>query len=326
MTPSPKPTRVLFVEDAFDQALLVKTFFSAEGYEVVHAQDGDHAVRLLKEEAFDLLVTDLNLPGTDGFMVIRAARQHQDNIPILATTGYTASAYQEQAFRAGATDLLTKPLDRDDFLAKVRSLVGARPTPQSVGAVLAVGGLVGDVEMGCGATLLSHRSNGREVLILPLCGDDGDPEGLGLEGARRAAEILGATVILDRGAMEHTTGRVALLDSVIQEHAPDTAYIPAMDESHPARMEAFRVAKAATASVKEVFGYQTATTGHEFRPERSVEVGDHMVMKMEALAAYQASGAGRLDLMPRMAQAYARYWSRLHGFAEVEVFEVIREG
>ena len=49
-----------------------------------------------------------------------------------------------------------------------------------------------------------------------------------------------------------------------------------------------------------------------------------MVMKMAALAAYQAAGAGRLDLAPRMAQAYARYWGRFHNFTEVEAFEILR--
>ncbi len=50
-----------------------------------------------------------------------------------------------------------------------------------------------------------------------------------------------------------------------------------------------------------------------------------MVGKMEALAAYQESGAGRMDLAPRMAQAYARYWGRLQDFQEVEPFEVVRD-
>ena len=93
MSPSPGTSvRILFVEDAFDQALVVKSFLqSAGGYEVVHSQDGDQALKLLEEQEWDLLITDLNLPGTDGFEVIRAAKERDPSIPVLATTGYTGA-------------------------------------------------------------------------------------------------------------------------------------------------------------------------------------------------------------------------------------------
>ena len=94
--------RVLFVEDAFDHALLVKAFLSgAGGYEVTHSQDGDHAVMLLQDQEWDLIISDLNLPGTDGFEVIRVARGMDPDIPILATTGYTEQTYHDRATRAG---------------------------------------------------------------------------------------------------------------------------------------------------------------------------------------------------------------------------------
>ncbi|MEQ9401639.1 MAG: response regulator [Longimicrobiales bacterium] len=322
MASNPDKPRVLFVEDAFDQAILVKAFLSGD-YEVVHCQDGDQAVHLLRSQQWDILITDLNLPGTDGFDVIRESRTLNPAMPVLATTGYTGSAYQEQAFRAGATELMTKPLHRDDFTAKVRELLGQRVAVAG-GTILAIGGLVGDVEMGCGGTLLAARAEGRRVVIVPLCSDERDPDGRGLDGARRAADILQSQVTLDAGAMEHTTGRVALLEQVVAELAPAEAYLPAMDDRHPSRMEAFRIAKAATSRVRDVYGYQTSTTGLDFKPDRYVEVGEQMVMKMESLAAYQAAGAGRLDLAPRMAQAYARYWGRFHNFTEVEAFETLR--
>lgn len=138
---SDKAIRVLFVEDAFDQALLVKAFLQSMGpVQVVHAQDGESAARLVREQEWDLLVTDLNLPGLDGFELCRIARAVHPSLPVLAVTGYTGAHYQEQAFRAGATELLTKPLDRDEFVAKVTELTGlggdaGRP------AIPAVGGL-----------------------------------------------------------------------------------------------------------------------------------------------------------------------------------------
>lgn len=317
------------MEDAFDQALLVKTFLQ-DPYHVVHSQDGDRAARLLEEEQWDLLVTDLNLPGMDGFTLIQKARSLHPELPILAVTGYTAAHYHEQAFRAGADDLLTKPLDRDPFLKRVQDLTAggdAVPRAASPGeTVLAVGGLVGDVEMGCGASILRLRAEEeREAVILPLCKDEMDTTGSGIKAARAAADILGGRLVLDLNAMEETERRVALLEEVVQDLKPTTALIPAMNEMHPARMEAFRIAKGATSSVPRVLGYQTATTGMDFKPDLLRDVGEYMVGKMEALAAYHEAGAARLDLAPRMAQAYARYWGRFEQFSEVEAFETIRD-
>ena len=132
MTSGSDPIRVLFVEDAFDQAMLVKAFFSSAGnYEVTHSQDGDHAAELLRSQHWDILVTDLNLPGIDGFELIRICRQILPDTPVMAITGYTGAHYQEEAFRAGASDLMTKPLEKDEFLVRTAKLVGERGTASS---------------------------------------------------------------------------------------------------------------------------------------------------------------------------------------------------
>ncbi len=113
--------RVLYVEDAFDQALLVKAFFQAvPGFQVTHAQDGDQAVRLVNEQEWDLIVTDLNLPGTDGFSLIRHVKGTQPKVPILVTTGYTQAQYEEQALRAGADQVIGQGSGPVDHLRAVR--------------------------------------------------------------------------------------------------------------------------------------------------------------------------------------------------------------
>lgn len=322
----PQPLRVLYVEDAFDQALLVKAILQSSGhYQVTHAQDGEYAATLAREREWDLLITDLNLPGLDGFELCRIAKQVHPELPVLAITGYTGAHYQEQAFRAGATELLTKPIEKADFLAKVQELTGsgAAAASQRVN-VLAVGGLPGDVEMGCGGTLLVHGQEGATVTIMPLCRDELDPAGAGLEAARRSAQALGANLILDDMALDDTQRRMALVERVVRDLAAQVVYVPALDDGHAARREAFRIAKACTTTVPRVLGYQTATTGVDFRPTFFQDVGEVLVDKMEALTCYQEAGLPRPDLSPRMAQAYARYWGRLERFTEVEPFEVIR--
>jgi len=324
MAGSDKVLRVLFVEDAFDQAVIVKSFLgSTGGFHVVHAQDGERAAHLVRTEPWDILVTDLNLPGIDGFELCRIAKSLHPDLPVLAVTGYTGAHYQEQAFRAGASDLLTKPLERNEFLAKVGELTGRGVGPVRP-AVLAVSALAGDAEMGCACALLHHRKDGADVTIVVLSRDEADAGGVGLVGARQAAEVLGVKLVVDEDALGDTQRRVAFMQRIVKELQPKVAYIPAMDDGHPARREAFRIARAATAGVPSVMAYQTATTGHEFRPSRFQDVGDVLVDKMEALTCYADAGLQRLDLSPRMAQAYARYWGRLQRFTEVEAFELLR--
>lgn len=323
---SPRALRILHVEDEFTEALVVKAILQSAGnYTVVHSQDGDHAAKLLETGGWDLLITDLNLPGLDGFELCRLAKAAFPDLPVLAVTGYTGAHYQEQAFRAGASDLLTKPLDAKEFVGKIRELTGATRV-EDRSTVLAVGGLVGDVEMGCGGTLLKHRRDGAEVMVVPLCRDDFDASGSGVEGAHEAAERMGVKILVDEVALDDTQRRVALLERVVRDLRPKIVYVPAMDDAHPSRREAFRIGKGAAAPVPSLYAYQTATTNPAFAPTYFEDIGEVLADKIGVLAAFEEAGHGRPDLTAEMAKAYARYWGRLQRFTEVEPFEVLRTG
>ncbi|MDA0329310.1 MAG: response regulator [Gemmatimonadetes bacterium] len=326
---SPKTIRVLFVEDAFDQAALVKAFFNAlPGFSVTHAQDGDQAVKRIASDSWDLLVTDLNLPGTDGFAVIRAMRAKAPTVPVLVTTGYTQAHYEEQALRAGADQVMIKPLSQNDFVSRVWSMVerADAPEPTKDEVILAIEGQLGDAEMGCGGTLMRAAERGASVVIVPLLATEDDMSSTELKAASIAASILGIKLRVDRTLFGNMNGQRDLIGRTINELRPTTVYLPAPDDRDPARFEASQIGRTAAAEVPTVFGYETATTGLEFTPSHFVDVRVQMVMKMEALAAYQSVGAARVDLRPRMAQAYARYWGRFRDFTEVEAFEQVRKG
>ncbi len=325
----PQSPRVLYVEDAFDQALLVKAFFSTmPGYHVTHAQDGETALKLISDKAWDLLVTDLNLPGADGFALIKAFRAKSPHTPILVTTGYTQPEYEEQALRTGADHVLIKPLGQEEFVARVMAMVArghAEETDGDVEVVLAIEGRLGDAEMGCGGTLMAEVARGHTVVVIPIChrADDVTPEEL--KAAAIAADILGVEFRVDRTLFGNAEGQKDLVERTLNELRPTTVYMPAPDDRDPSRREAARVAKEATVEVETVLAYETATTGLDFTPSRFQDVRAEMVLKLEALAAYQAVGAARVDLRPRMAQAYARYWGRFKDFTEVEAFETVHD-
>jgi CheY-like chemotaxis protein len=324
---TPRNARVLYVEDAIDQALLVKTFFSTlPGFTVTHTQDGDSALALIGSKPWDLLVTDLNLPGADGFALIKAFRSQFKKAPILVTTGYTQPEYEEQALRAGADQVLIKPLTHDEFTGRVTAMLAKGQAPESSEAavVLAVEGRFGDAEMGCGGTLMAEVSRGNKVIVIPILRAENDATPEELKAASIASTILGVEFRVDRTLFGDADGQRDLIERSLNELRPTTVYMPAPDDRDPSRREAALVTRAATVEVKTVLAYETATTGLDFTPSRFNDIRSEMVLKLEALAAYQAVGAARVDLRPRMAQAYARYWGRFKDFGEVEAFEEVR--
>jgi CheY-like chemotaxis protein len=325
----PQRLRVLYVEDAVDQALLVKAFFSTmPGYHVTHAQDGDTALKLIAEKAWDLLVTDLNLPGADGFALIKAFRAKFRRTPILVTTGYTQPEYEEQSLRTGADQVLIKPLGQEEFVGRVMALVANghfEEVEDEPEVVLAIEGRLGDAEMGCGGTLMAEVAKGHTVVVIPICRREDDVTPEELKAAAIAAAILGIELRVDRTLFGNPDGQKDLVERTLNELRPTTVYMPAPDDRDPSRQEAARVTKEATAEVETVLAYETATTGLDFTPSSFHDVRAEMVLKLEALATYQAVGAARVDLRPRMAQAYARYWGRFKDFTEVEAFEKVHD-
>jgi DNA-binding NtrC family response regulator len=102
---------VLVVDD--DPAIreLIMAYFHSVGMTVSGAHDGRAAIAALQrsEGRYGLVVTDLNLPGADGFAVLQAARQANANSYVVIVTGYASLDSAIQAVRVGAYDYLTKP-------------------------------------------------------------------------------------------------------------------------------------------------------------------------------------------------------------------------
>ncbi|MCA1789411.1 MAG: response regulator [Thioalkalivibrio sp.] len=332
MTPNPpEKTRVLFVEDEMDQAHLVLTFFSKlPDFSVTHVQDGDQALRMLDEREWELLVTDLNVPGADGFEVMRAAKQSNRHLPILAVTSYTQEHFWDQAFRAGADQVLVKPLDRDEFLARVRSMLGTRTdakerASKARSTILVVEGLMGDGVMGCGGACAAAVEAGSQVVILPIPVDPPRVDPGEFSAGKAAARTLGLTLRLAESLVGDADAMAMMLRRAIEELRPAAVYAPARGDRHPSRAAASRMAAQASDGRALVYGYQTASSPSTFTPKRTLDIAPYLPIKAEALEHFAESGTTRKDLDPELAHAYARYWGRLKDFGEVEAFEIIQE-
>jgi excisionase family DNA binding protein len=129
-TPRPAPAplggrpRVLVVDDeATIRDLLSKTLALAE-YDVDMASDGRTALERLRIIPYDLLITDLKMPGVDGLTVIREARRLKADLPVIIITGFSNEASAIEAVNLGVSGYLTKPFRVPRVLAAASKALG----------------------------------------------------------------------------------------------------------------------------------------------------------------------------------------------------------
>ena len=108
--PRPQP-RILVVDDEPHVVQIFQDLLAQRGYEVVSSTDGDDAIVKVTTGHFDLVLTDINLPGVDGLEVVRAAKAADKDTCVILITGYASTTTAIDALRQGAYDYITKPFD-----------------------------------------------------------------------------------------------------------------------------------------------------------------------------------------------------------------------
>ena len=133
----PVSKTVMIVEDDPDIRLVLQTFLEDEGYTVVEAETGEAALSLMLEEAPDIALVDLRLPGIHGFDVIRTIRA-SSHLPIICVTAQADSHDVVAGLEAGADDYVTKPFVPKELGARIRAQLrrsaaaGGEPTEDVV--------------------------------------------------------------------------------------------------------------------------------------------------------------------------------------------------
>ena len=115
--------RILIAED--DSRLLTQldALLQQHGYSVDLADNGEHALFLIKEYSYDLAIIDIGMPKLDGFEVIKKARQADITCPILILTARDRWQEKVEGLDAGADDYLTKPFHDEELLARAKALI-----------------------------------------------------------------------------------------------------------------------------------------------------------------------------------------------------------
>ena len=334
-TPSPLPAQqigLLLVEDDPDQArLLVRWLESTGRYRVTHAPTGSDGEALIRGRDWDVVVSDIQLPGLSGLDLLRIAKEVLPYTPTLLVTAHQSFEYALDAIRGRADDFLVKPLSRTLFLEKVAALAdrAAAERRMRCQTVLAVGAHPDDVEIGCGGILLRHRAEGDRVHVLTLSGgEQGGTASERVEEARRAAGILGACLFL--GALHDTaisegSETISLIEARIVEVQPTVIYTHTFQDGHQDHRSVHRATVVASRGVPSLYCYQAPSSSIEFRPTKFVDVGAFMDRKVEAIGAYGSQVSKRPYLRESLLRATAEYWGRFAGYGLVEPLEVMRE-
>src|SRR2546427_6653242 len=121
------PARILVVDDERGMREVLSTILGRAGHSVVTAADSQEALQLIGSDIFDLVITDLKMPGRLGGMdVVRAVKDIAPDTVVLVLTAYATLEVGIEAVKLGAYDVLTKPFNNDHVVLTVRKALDAK--------------------------------------------------------------------------------------------------------------------------------------------------------------------------------------------------------
>ena len=113
---------ILIVEDDITFSLMLTTWLGKKGFVVRSSSSVSDAKRRLGEESFDLVISDLRLPDSDGIDLLKWLKSTHPSLPLIMMTSYAEIQTAVQAMKLGAADYIAKPLNPDELLGKIREL------------------------------------------------------------------------------------------------------------------------------------------------------------------------------------------------------------
>lgn len=115
--------KILVVEDDKELNRTVCSFLNHNGYVATGCLNADDAFDAMYENVFDLIVSDIMMPGTDGFEFAKEVRDMNADIPILFMTARDDIASKQRGFRIGVDDYMVKPIDLDELFLRIGALL-----------------------------------------------------------------------------------------------------------------------------------------------------------------------------------------------------------
>ncbi|MFI2102635.1 PIG-L family deacetylase [Isoptericola sp. NPDC019693] len=322
--------RALVLEDDPDSAEFVRIALGRYGgMHVDLAADAEEALAALRRATYDVLVSDIQLPGRSGLDILPEVRALDPTLPIMIVTAFPTVTHAVTALREAADDFLVKPVAASTVVERATELAqrARRERQSSRQRVLAVGAHPDDVEIGVGATLAAHAAAGDELVILTLSG--GSVGGVAAERheeALAAADVVGARLVhLDfpDTRLDPAAGVIGAIEDLVAEVDPHRVYTHSANDRHQDHRAVNGAVQIAARQVPSLWCFQSPSATVAFAPNRFVDVDGFVETKLRMLAAY-VSQAHREYMQPDVVRATARYWARFSPAREVEPLETVR--
>jgi len=114
---------ILVVDDEVDICRALEFLLIKEGYDVVAANSGEKALELFNKKRFDIVMSDLKMPGISGLELLREIQALSDNVPVIIMTAFATVESAVEAMKLGASDYIVKPFINDDVMMTIRRLI-----------------------------------------------------------------------------------------------------------------------------------------------------------------------------------------------------------
>ena len=115
--------KILVVDDDKHTRMLLRAVLEAAGYTVVTANNGEEALFNMEQEHIDLVVLDIMMPKMDGYEFTKVLRENNYNLPILMVSAKQLPADKRKGFLVGTDDYITKPIDEEEMLLRIKALL-----------------------------------------------------------------------------------------------------------------------------------------------------------------------------------------------------------
>jgi len=120
--------RILIIEDDEEMRSLLKEFLNEEGYETDSVDNGSEAYRRLVRELFDLIITDIRMPGLSGVDILPGFKKLQPQTPIIVITAFGSEEVHRRALERGADAYLEKPIHLEEFRILLQKMTSPEET------------------------------------------------------------------------------------------------------------------------------------------------------------------------------------------------------
>ena len=218
--PEIRQATILVADDQEAYRCLLSDLLEDKGYEVIGAADGDEALKILRSEAIDLALLDVMMPRRTGFAVCRTVKSEPSTclIPVVLVTGLDNTDDRIQGIECGADDFLSKPVNKEELLARVRSLLKLKHfTDELENAETVLFSLALSVEAKDSYTEGHCQRLSKFSVALG--------KRLGLQEEQLVA--------LRRGGILHDVGKIAVPEQILLKPGPLTSEERKIMEEHP---------------------------------------------------------------------------------------------